>query len=390
MTSAPVIADWRQRAEGLADQLVASGVLHDPAWRAALCAVPRHALVPRYYQQGGPDAGWSEVAGADVEQRDHWLTALYSNTAVFTALAPSSDHVGQQVGVSSTSQPSLMIRMLEALDVHDGMRVLEIGTGTGYNAALLAHRLGDGNVYSVDVDSNLVDLARQRLASIGRHPQLAALDGVDGWPQHGPYHRIIATCSVPRVPWSWADQLVPGGLVLVDLKLAIAAGNLALLRRGHDRLEGRFRPKFGAFMEMRHPGEAVTDQRPSRAPLDGQRTTAAPPQPWSDHREVWFLATLDLPGVRYGYTLDPSTRKPKAATLSAPDGSWCEVELADDAGARAVREGGPTPLWVQVEHAYQRWHAWDRPDWTRFGVTVTADEQRLWLDERSNVITETA
>jgi protein-L-isoaspartate O-methyltransferase len=68
-----------------------------------------------------------------------------------------ADGRGQDTGqepASSSSQPSLMVRMLEALDLHDNDRVLEIGTGTGFNAALLCHRLGDRNVYSVDVDPN--------------------------------------------------------------------------------------------------------------------------------------------------------------------------------------------------------------------------------------------
>src|SRR5947209_6463268 len=119
--------------------------------------------------------------------------------------------------------PGLTTRMLETLDIHDGHRVLEIGTGTGYNAALLAHRLGDRNVFSVDVDTDLIAAARRRLAAVGCHPELAARDGIHGWPEHAPYHRIIATCAVPRVPWSWAQQLTPGGLLLTDLKIGTGA-----------------------------------------------------------------------------------------------------------------------------------------------------------------------
>lgn len=65
---------------------------------------------------------------------------------------------------------SLMARMLEALDVRDGDRVLEIGTGTGYNAALLCHRVGSHNVVSIDIDPALIAAARSRLASLGHHP----------------------------------------------------------------------------------------------------------------------------------------------------------------------------------------------------------------------------
>ena len=76
--------------------------------------------------------------------------------------------------------PSLMARMLEALDVRDGHRVLEIGTGTGYNAALLCHRLGACNVVSIDIDPTLIVATRKRLAGLGHHPTLVVGDGTAG------------------------------------------------------------------------------------------------------------------------------------------------------------------------------------------------------------------
>ncbi|MGH3930423.1 MAG: methyltransferase domain-containing protein [Pseudonocardiaceae bacterium] len=103
-----------------------------------------------------------------------------------------------------------------------GQRALEIGTGTGYQAGLMCHRLGDRNVFSVDIDANLVALAQQRLASIGYRPTLAALDGELGFAEHQPYDHIIATCSVPAVSRSWGEQLAPDGSIIVDFKLAIS------------------------------------------------------------------------------------------------------------------------------------------------------------------------
>jgi hypothetical protein len=97
---------------------------------------------------------------------------------------------------------------------------------------------------------------------------------------------------------------------------------------------------------------------------------------------VWLLACLALPpGLRYGYILDPATRTPKAATLSAPDGSWSEIDLttAED-GSRQIREGGPIPLWDHGEHAYQRWCQHNQPSWERFGLTATPEAQWIWLD----------
>lgn len=151
--------DWTQRAARLADELTAAGKLWSPQWQAAVRAVPRHVLVPVYYRQTG--RGWERADTSTSEGRTRWLDLVYSNTALFTL--PD--------GRSSSSMPGLMTRMLERLDIGDGHRVLEIGTGTGYNAALVSQRLGDDTVFSVDIEPNLVALARQRLAVLGYHPR---------------------------------------------------------------------------------------------------------------------------------------------------------------------------------------------------------------------------
>lgn len=82
---------------------------------------------------------------------------------------------------SSSSMPSVMARMLEALAVRDGDRVLEIGTGSGYNAALLCERLGSENVTTIDCNAELVGAARQRLAEHGYEPTVVAGDGFFGY-----------------------------------------------------------------------------------------------------------------------------------------------------------------------------------------------------------------
>src|ERR1700754_5081751 len=147
-------ADWHARARKLAASLAENGVLDDPAWRAAFESVPRHVFVPRFYRQR-PHGDWSETTAED----DGWLDAVYSDAPLVTALAEIES--GSRVTVSSSSKPVLMARMFAALDVRDGMKVLEIGPGTGYNAALLTHRLGDENVFSVDIGADFVGTARE-------------------------------------------------------------------------------------------------------------------------------------------------------------------------------------------------------------------------------------
>ncbi|WP_245617481.1 methyltransferase domain-containing protein [Amycolatopsis taiwanensis] len=342
---------WTSRAQRLADLLRDRGDIRSPQWHEAVAEVPRHLFVPHAYEQDdtGNWTSW-DTAGR--------LDRVYAPETLVTAL---EERDGYQAAVSSSTKPDLMVRMLETLDVRDGHHVLEIGTGTGYNAALLSHRLGDDRVFSVDVDPGLVALARERLAAAGYRPTLAAVDGEAGLSEHAPYDRIIATCSVPAVPWCWAEQLAPDGAILVDYKLAVSAGNLVNLRRRSDVLEGRFTTWWAGFMEMRHPQD-----RPIPAPrvcyAEGERRwhTTAPVPPWQK-LVVWFLAHLvGLPrGVVYGSLLDPDTREPTAATLAAPDGSWARVGLAD----HTVTEAGKTSLWEPVESAYRLWLATERPGW---------------------------
>jgi protein-L-isoaspartate O-methyltransferase len=192
---------------------------------------------PVIYDQD-PDTGeWLTHDASDPA----WQERIYAKRGLFTKIGEGTGSWGTAVvGLSSTSTPGLMTRLLETLDIHEGHDVLEIGTGTGYNAALLAHRLGAEHVFSVDIDRELVDLVRDRLARIGYRPTLVVADGADGLPEHAPYDRIIATCSVPAIPWAWLEQTRVGGLILADLKLSVHAGNLVLLTRLAGRAEGRF------------------------------------------------------------------------------------------------------------------------------------------------------
>ncbi len=278
--------DWTDRAAALADELVEKGKLRSREWIAAVRAVPRHALVPVFYEQD-PTGEWLRRDGTDPVYHDR----VYANRALCTMIGEETGSWGTAVvGLSSTSTPGLMTRMLETLDIRDGHDVLEIGTGTGYNAALLTHRLGGGHVFSVDIERDLVDSARDRLAALGYRPTLMTADGAHGLPEHAPYDRLIATCSVPAIPWAWIEQTRVGGLILTDLKLSIHAGNLVRLRRDSDRAEGRFDPTWAGFMPLR-PGTPSDDRTlPVRDRNRAARRTTDLDQLWPwDNMVAWFL-----------------------------------------------------------------------------------------------------
>ena len=253
--------DWTVLLGRLADELTEKGKLVSPRWQAAFRATPRHLFVPEYFEQERT-GDWRRIVFDDAA-----LAAIYRNVAMFT------DVDGDGRGVSSSSEPGLMTRMLELLDVRDGDQVLEIGTGTGYNTALLCAGLDDRQVSSIDID--YVDAARRRLESLGYRPTLCTGDGVAGIPHRAPFDRIISTVAVRRIPEAWLDQLADGGTVLADVKLNPAAGNLVLLRKGGDVAEGRFDAGQAWFMSCATP----TSRAPSPPLSLPARHTARPPCP---------------------------------------------------------------------------------------------------------------
>ena len=243
-------------------RIVAGGGLTDPAWRAAFAEVPRDLFVLDEGAEGAEGAAWAEEAdpgdgtaelvgerpgGAYGSDRMRWLRRLagaYADRPIATRV------VGGEL-VSSSSQPSLMALMCQALEVRDGDRVLEIGAGTGYNAALLAHRLGPGTVTTVDLEPDITAAARAHLDAYGseaaRSVEVVTGDGALGHPARAPYDRIMATCELPSVPPAWLEQCVPGGRVLVPL----ASGLLALTVAGPTRAQGRFLRTPAYFVPLR-------------------------------------------------------------------------------------------------------------------------------------------
>jgi protein-L-isoaspartate(D-aspartate) O-methyltransferase len=182
----------------LVRQLQEKGLLRDPRLRAAFLDVPREQFVPDY-------------------AAEHGLEAVYRDQAIVTKQTEAGH------GLSSSSQPGITAEMLDALGVEPGQRVLEIGAGTGYNAAILAQLVGRrGRVVSVDIDPGVARGARRALRGSG--VKVVVGDGRDGHAALAPYDRIIATASSDEVPRAWLEQLAPSGLLQVPLRLRTSSG----------------------------------------------------------------------------------------------------------------------------------------------------------------------
>ncbi|MGH3671793.1 MAG: methyltransferase domain-containing protein, partial [Pseudonocardiaceae bacterium] len=155
-----------ERLRSLANELTASGELTDD-WLPTFLSVPRHAFIPETIWQ---DSGQELVPLRHVDDPDGWLALAYGEDFVITQvddgapLGPGS--TGRAIS-SSASRPDVVASMLAVLDVEAGMTVCEIGTGTGYNAALLAARLGAANVTTIEIDPELAARARRSLRATG-------------------------------------------------------------------------------------------------------------------------------------------------------------------------------------------------------------------------------
>lgn len=167
-------------------------LVRSDAVEAAMRAVPRHLFV-----------------------REVPADQAYSNVPVITKRRPDGEPL------SSASEPGIIAMLLEQLDVRPGQRVLEIGTGIGYNAAVLSHLVNPGGeVTTIEYDAEIAERAREVLGATG-HGDVRVVhgDGALGHAEGAPYDRVIVSTGAWDVPPAWLDQLIPEGRLVVPLRL---------------------------------------------------------------------------------------------------------------------------------------------------------------------------
>ncbi|MDQ8706949.1 methyltransferase, FxLD system [Streptomyces sp. LHD-70] len=216
----------------LVDQVVSEDRIKTPRIIQAMRTVPRHLFVPE----------------ASLED-------AYANTTVHIKY----NETGQSI--SCASQPSVVGLMLEQLQPQPGERILELGAGTGYNAALLAHLVGEkGHVTTIDVDDDLVEGARAHLAAAGVDNVTVALgDGALGHADSAPYDKIIATVGAHGIPHAWLEQLAQGGRLLVPQRLRGSVNrSISYERRGDSFVS--VSSEMNTFMPLRRG--VADDDRP--------------------------------------------------------------------------------------------------------------------------------
>ena len=366
-------ASERHRRTLTAD-LRAQGMLESSRVQSAFHAVARERFLPETLAEGG-------------------LAAVYRDEAIIT----KRDAAG--LPLSSSSQPAIMAKMLELLDVAPGERVLEIGAGTGYNAALLAHLVGSsGRVTSIDINPGIARQARRALRDAGVRATVVAGDGREGYADHMPYDRIIVTASAEQIPRAWLQQLREGGRLVVPLRLDPDGGAIQVIP-ALERRDGELRSvgmTWGGFMPLhggdggRQPpqgnlsvvhsvrerhhalvslsGEGVA-QLTQRAARDLLASLLSPP-PSPQRRGVTGLIGQQPPWLMIYLLLNLPARR---RIWLRHAGRW-GIGLADRRGVAIVSLRSP---WGQTESrpARARWRL------DRYGTAAAATELSRLLDQ---------
>jgi protein-L-isoaspartate(D-aspartate) O-methyltransferase len=345
----------------MVDRMIAEGALWSRPVIEAFRATPRHHFLHSVFQYQRRRGRWREVITRDPGPDE--LRIVYSDRALITRLGTPREG-GVPVPISSSSQPSLMAQMLEDLQPKTGARVLEIGAGTGYNAALLAHIAGPARIISVDVDRSVLAEAWDHLRRYAdRGIELKEGDGRLGYPPAGPYDRIVATAAAADVEPAWLDQLAEDGLILAPLAFAPA---LAFLVRGTVR-NGLFHGRLtrGAyFMPLRGAGETGASDHNVPVLFSTLPSEPAPWNGWFDRRHpriYWhgFIQALTFYGLLRGLEvhhrgLDNGQTLYGVSDRNGADACWLGAQewqavgtagrdLASSLWRAFLRAGGPWP-----------------------------------------------
>ncbi|MCI3277553.1 methyltransferase domain-containing protein [Streptomyces cylindrosporus] len=357
-------------------------------WVGSFAAVRRADFLPELMWPYDMDSG-TTVAVDVREEPGLWFSYADADVPIVTQWDDGKSVGRGDVPTSSASMPSVVFRMLRDLDVRAGQRVLEIGTGTGWNAALLAHRLGHDNVVSIEIDASVAAEARDRLARVGLPVTVLARDGEDGDEPGAPYDRLIATAGLRSIPSSWLGQVRPGGLIVAPWGTHYsnqdAVARLEVTEDGKSA-EGRFTgpAEFMKLRSQRLPFAGHDVYVPQGVGgADRSTTTVTEEQLLGDRfaassfavglrvRDCYRQAAAAREGVRpvwfYGLT----------------DRSWACVMFREGHDEAQVWQSGPRTLWDQVVAALDWWRDSGEPGYERLGLTVTADGQRAWLDDPS-------
>ncbi|MGH3566208.1 MAG: protein-L-isoaspartate O-methyltransferase family protein [Pseudonocardia sp.] len=345
------------RLTAFAASLREVGAIGSDTVENAFASVQRHRCVPQF-RYGAKTITVSQ----DQEPDSEILDIVYSHQSLLTSTGQGGAFP------SSSSAPTLMARMLEALDLQPGMSTLEVGAGTGYNTALIATITG-APVVTVDADADTAQSAAESIRRIGLDNQVIVHhgDGYLGQPSDAPYDRIIVTCGVAGLSPHWLEQLAPGGIILAP----IAHGGVhPILAADHDGtvsatsvLWADFMPAGGPLRPAELVGHNPADYLPfaeiTRIPdVHPARTTPA-------YNNLWFFLAIQDSRITRAYMDDDTIDVSKGA---------CALHVPSVGTAWVHNDGsitvtGDPAVADELQTLIREWEAAGQPALTQFTST---------------------
>jgi protein-L-isoaspartate(D-aspartate) O-methyltransferase len=363
---------------------------------ALLAEVPRASFIPDtvWVDDGSGDA---LVALSKHTDPNGWHAVVSANAPVITQVDFGDAQPGQKGSIpsSSCSQPSIVADMLDALGARPGQSVLEIGTGTGWNAALLSRRVGEyGRVITIEVDPCLAEDARRALTNSGYDPLVITGDGMAGYSAGAPYDRVICTASIREVvPRAWLDQLQPTGRLVTPWGTDWSNGvMLTLTLADNGAATGRFSGDL-AFMRVRSQRRALYGWQPADSDVEHAKTSSTSCRGSDLDRMLNPDKGTFAIGARLAsccLMVEWNKHGTLHHNLELDDGatkSWAQLNAdLNDPAPFTVRQLGPRKLWDEAEAAYDWWHEHGEPGIDRFGFEIRDGRQWVWLDQPNNMV----
>jgi protein-L-isoaspartate(D-aspartate) O-methyltransferase len=338
----------RERLADYAAALHTQGAIRSQAVQQGFASVRRDRCITSFYTSDGTvDVPQGTLPPAEA------LDRIYSDQALITHF----DERGAPA--SSSSQPALVAQMLEALELAPGMRVLEVGAGTGYNAALLA-TITAAPMVTMDTNQRVVEEARAALHRLGLDGRVTVVhgDGYDGWPAAAPYDRIIVTCGCVGLSPRWLAQLAPGGLALVPVA---HGGAHPIVAAWHDGPTARGRMALWAdFMEAAGPLAQQQATVLHTIPADAEFTSyprVGPVLDWAGYVALWcFLAARDHRTTRAAALVEGIDPMKGMCVLHDPERGIAWIQMDG-----SVHVAGAPALPEEVARLLREWETLGRP-----------------------------
>lgn len=326
------------------------------------------------------------------------LSEVYTDASVITKTIGITP-------VSSSTSPSLMASMLEILDLKSGQKVLEIGTGTGYNAAILAEIIGNQeNVYSLDIDKETITEATKNLNNAGYQKiNLLCRDGARGYPGKIIFDRIIFTASVKKIPQKVVNQLKVGGIVVLPLWINGTQITPALIKKKDGTLVSQT-ATLGGFMPLRKKTiNQILNHPDSKNLKENILICSEKPKYFNYEKLVKLLKTkpkiikpifkkLTLPragnffrflATEESKSVEIFIEKPVSGLFLRDSGAGI-IDLAHNSAClfsekNQIQSYGSDYAFNKISKTYQKWGDLDFPDFNRFNFKFSKDYSRYSL-----------